>query len=84
MLGAYFGIPDYASPRWQELKAQVAADGLRNGHLLAVAPASGISIIAGTTAGIDPIMSRFYYDEKKNGLIPRNAPGLDADTYWYY
>ena len=82
--GAYFKKRGYASPRWQELAAQVKEGGLRNGYLLAVAPTSSISIIAGTTAGIDPIMSRFYYDEKKTGLIPRAAPDLNVDTYWYY
>ncbi len=82
--GAYFDKRAYHSPRWQALREEVAQAGLRNGYLLAVAPTSSISIIAGTTAGIDPIMSRFYYDEKKNGLIPRAAPDLDADTYWYY
>jgi ribonucleoside-diphosphate reductase alpha chain len=82
--GDYFDKRDYSTERWQTLKDTVAKDGLRNGYLLAVAPTSSISIIAGTTAGIDPIMSRFYYDEKKNGLIPRAAPDLDADTYWYY
>ncbi len=82
--GAYFDKRGYHAPRWQALREEVAQAGLRNGYLLAVAPTSSISIIAGTTAGIDPIMSRFYYDEKKNGLIPRAAPDLDADTYWYY
>jgi len=72
------------SARWAELKQQVAEKGLRNGYLLAVAPTSSISIIAGTTAGIDPIMDRFYYDEKKSGLIPRAAPDLDMHTYWFY
>ena len=82
--GAYFTKRDYTSDRWQDLKDQVANEGLRNGYLLAVAPTSSISIIAGTTAGIDPIMNRFYYDEKKSGLIPRAAPDLSIDTYWYY
>lgn len=82
--GAYFDKRDYTSPRWQALRGQVAEQGLRNGYLLAVAPTSSISIIAGTTAGIDPIMSRFYYDEKKSGLIPRAAPDLNMHTYWFY
>ncbi len=82
--GAYFSKRRYISPRWQALEAQVRSDGIRNGYLMAVAPTSSISIIAGTTAGIDPIMSRFYYDEKKTGLIPRAAPDLNMDTYWYY
>ena len=82
--GAYFDKRGYDSARWQQLRAQVKADGLRNGYLLAIAPTSSTSIIAGTTAGVDPIMSRFYYDEKKNGLIPRAAPDLSLDTWWYY
>lgn len=82
--GAYFDKREYVSARWAELKQQVAEKGLRNGYLLAVAPTSSISIIAGTTAGIDPIMDRFYYDEKKSGLIPRAAPDLDMHTYWFY
>ncbi len=82
--GAYFDKRGYDSARWQQLRDQVKADGLRNGYLLAIAPTSSTSIIAGTTAGVDPIMSRFYYDEKKNGLIPRAAPDLSLDTWWYY
>ena len=58
--------------------------GLRNGYLLAVAPTSSTSIIAGTSPGVDPIMNRFYYDEKKNGLIPRVAPDLSLSNYVYY
>ncbi|NLD33477.1 MAG: ribonucleoside-diphosphate reductase subunit alpha [Clostridiales bacterium] len=82
--GAYFDKRGYDSERWQQLKDEVHRDGLRNGYLLAIAPTSSTSIIAGTTAGVDPIMSRFYYDEKKNGLIPRAAPDLSLDTWWYY
>ena len=82
--GAYFDKRAYVSDRWQQLKAQVKQDGLRNGYLLAIAPTSSTSIIAGTTAGIDPIMNRFYYDEKKSGLIPRAAPDLNMDTWWFY
>ncbi len=82
--GEYFSRRGYDSDRWQQLKAEVARDGLRNGYLLAIAPTSSTSIIAGTTAGIDPIMSKFYYDEKKSGLIPRAAPDLDFNTWWFY
>jgi ribonucleoside-diphosphate reductase alpha chain len=82
--GAYFDKRNYTSKRWLALRDSVAKDGLRNGYLMAIAPTSSTSIIAGTTAGVDPIMSRFYYDEKKNGLIPRAAPDLSLDTWWYY
>lgn len=82
--GVYFTERNYTSARWQKLAADVHLNGLRNGYLLAIAPTSSTSIIAGTTPGVDPVMNRFYYDEKKNGLIPRVAPDLDMRTYSYY
>lgn len=82
--GAYFSQRAYVSEKWQALQTKVQENGLRNGYLLAIAPTSSTSIVAGTTPGIDPIMNRFYYDEKKHGLIPRVAPDLSVETYWYY
>ncbi len=82
--GAYFDKRGYNSPRWQALRKDVAKHGMRNGYLMAVAPTSSTSIIAGTSAGVDPIMNRFFLEEKKNGLMPRVAPELSMDTYWYY
>lgn len=82
--GAYFEKRGYTSAKWMVLKTEVAEKGMRNGWLLATAPTSSTSIISGTTAGIDPIMNRYFLEEKKNGLMPRVAPGLSAETYWYY
>ena len=82
--GAYFHKRGYTGARWQALAGKVAAQGLRNGWLLAIAPTSSTSILAGTTAGIDPMMNRYFLEEKKNGLIPRVAPDLSPETYWYY
>jgi len=82
--GAYFVKRGYSSESWKQLAARVASTGLRNGWLLAIAPTSSTSIIAGTTAGIDPVMNRYFLEEKKNGLIPRVAPDLSPETYWYY
>lgn len=82
--GEYFRSRNYTSKKWQDLAEKVKVHGLRNGYLLAIAPTSSTSIVAGTTAGIDPIMDRFFYDEKKHGLIPRVAPDLSPTTYWYY
>ncbi len=82
--GAYFDKRNLNDERWNALRAKVAANGLRNGYLLAVAPTSSTSIIAGTTAGLDPIMNRYFLEEKKNGLMPRVAPELSMDTFWYY
>lgn len=82
--GAYFDKRGYNSERWQKLREKVAKDGLRNGYLMAIAPTSSTSIIAGTSAGVDPIMNRFFLEEKKNGLMPRVAPELSMDNFWYY
>lgn len=82
--GTYFKKRGYDSPRWKTLKEKVKNFGMRNGWLIAVAPTSSTSIIAGTTAGLDPIMSRYYLEEKKNGLVKRVAPGLSNDTFWFY
>lgn len=57
---------------------------MRNAYLLAVAPTSSTGIIAGTTASIDPVMKRFFLEEKKGAMLPRVAPGLSDKTYWLY
>ena len=82
--GRYFERRGYTAPHWQELRERVATHGIRNAYLLAVAPTSSTGIIAGTTAGIDPVMKLFYLEEKKSGLMPRVAPELSMETLWYY
>ena len=82
--GDYFTKRGYSSERWQKLAVKVATDGMRNAYLLAVAPTSSTSIVAGTTAGIDPIMKRFFLEEKKGAMLPRVAPSLTDKTYWLY
>lgn len=82
--GAYFEKRAYNSERWAALEKEVEENGLRNGYLLAIAPTASTSIIAATTPGIDPIQNRFYYDEKKKGLVPRVAPELNEENYWLY
>lgn len=82
--GAYFEQRGYTSERWTALRQRVATHGLRNGYLLAVAPTSSTGTIAGTTAGIDPVMKQFFLEEKKSGLLPRVAPDLSLNTLWYY
>lgn len=82
--GEYFAKRNYTSARWKELEEKVKKQGMRNGYLLAVAPTSSTSIIAGTTAGIDPVMNKYFLEEKKGAMLPRVAPDLSMDTYWYY
>ena len=82
--GAYFEKRGYHSERWNKLKETVAQNGMRNAYLMAVAPTSTTSIIAGTTAGLDPVMHRYFLEEKKNSIVPRVAPDLSMETFWYY
>ena len=82
--GDYFVKRGYTSDRWKCLSAKVADCGMRNAYLLAVAPTSSTSIIAGTTAGTDPVMKRFFLEEKKGVMFPRVAPALSDKTFWTY
>lgn len=82
--GAYFDKRAYDSEQWRQLKDRVSRQGMRNGYLLAVAPTGSTSILAGTTAGIDPVMNKYFLEEKKGSMLPRVAPELSPETYWYY
>lgn len=82
--GSYFTKRGYGSEKWELLRKKVASHGMRNGWLIAIAPTSSTSMIAGTTAGLDPVMNRYYLEEKKNGLVPRVAPDLSPETFWMY
>jgi ribonucleoside-diphosphate reductase alpha chain len=82
--GKYFERRNYDSERWLKLRDDIHKTGIRNAYLMAIAPTSSTSILIGTTAGLDPIMSKFFLEEKKNMIIPRVAPELNPDTFWYY
>ena len=82
--GKYFDKRHLKTEKWNQLREKVKQQGLRNAYLLAIAPTSSTSIIAGTSAGLDPIMNLYFLEEKKNGLMPRVAPELSMETFWYY
>ena len=69
---------------WQELKAKVQTDGMRNGYLMAIAPTSSISILTGTTQAIEPVYKRKWFEENLSGLIPVVVPNLSPETWAYY
>lgn len=81
--GAYFDKRNYQGEEWEEVRA-LASRGMRNAYLLAIAPTASTSILAGTTAGLDPVMQRFFIEEKKGSMLPRVAPELNPRTYWLY
>ena len=82
--GVYFAKRNYNSPEWKELAKKVHRQGMRNSYLLAIAPTSSTSIISSTTPGIDPVMKRWFLEEKKGYMLTRTAPDLSPDTWWYY
>lgn len=82
--GEYFDARGYTSTKWRELRLEVATNGMRNGYLMAVAPNSSTSILAGSTASIDPIFQKSYSEEKKDYKIPVTVPDLNQETTWFY
>lgn len=82
--GDYFKKRRYTSERWKSLHSEIEQFGLRNGYLMAIAPTGSTSIIAGTTAAIDPVMKRYFLEEKKGQIVPRVAPSLSSQTFWLY
>lgn len=89
--GAYFKRRDYKGTiddndalSWDELRENVAVNGMRNAYLMAVAPNSSTAIIAGSTASIDPIYKKVYSEEKKDFRIPVTVPDLTPMTNWFY
>ena len=82
--GDYFDLRQYNSPMWNELRENVKEFGMRNGYLFAVAPNGSTATIAGTSEGVDPVMARFWLEEKKGSIIPKTAPNLSWENFWYY
>lgn len=82
--GAYFTKRNYRGSSWEELAQEVRQYGMRNAYLMAIAPTSSTSIIAGTSAAVDPIMNKFFLEEKKGSMIMRVAPDLNPKTFWLY
>ena len=82
--GEYFERRNYSSERWKQLQQEVAATGVRNGWMMAVAPNSSTAKIGGSTDGIDPLYAVEYAEEKKNFKFKVTAPDLDHNTYDYY
>ncbi|WP_373284729.1 ribonucleoside-diphosphate reductase subunit alpha [Ornithinibacillus halotolerans] len=82
--GTYFSDKGYTTEKWMNLREDIANHGIRNAYLMAVAPNATTSIIAGSTASIDPIFKPYYIEEKKDYRIPNTAPDLNHETYHIY
>ena len=69
---------------WDELRHKIKIQKIRNGHLMAIAPTSSISILIGTTQAIEPIYKRKWFEENLSGMIAAVAPNLTPETWNYY
>ena len=78
--GHYFDQREYTSgervgefvttEQWKELQAEVRQNGVRNAWLFAIAPNGSTSIIAGSTASIDPLYELLSYERKQLTKLP--------------
>ncbi len=92
--GSYFDSRGYTSgeregkfvttEQWTALQKEVQENGVRNAWLFAIAPNGSTSIIAGSTASIDPLYDLLSYEEKTTYKIANPAPDLSEKTIWYY
>ncbi|GAK42105.1 ribonucleotide-diphosphate reductase subunit alpha [Paenibacillus sp. TCA20] len=82
--GNYFTDRNYNTAEWTQLAGDIRKYGIRNANLIAIAPNGTTSIIAGSTATIDPIYELVSYEEKTTYKVANPAPDLNNDTLWYY
>lgn len=74
----------FVSYDWEFLRKKVKQDKMRNGYLMAIAPTSSISILAGTTQTIEPIYKKKWLENNLSGFIPAVAPNINLDNFNYY
>lgn len=68
---------------WQALAQEIKENGIRNSHIMAIAPNTSSSLVQGCTASILPTYSRFFYDKWSKGTVPI-APPFIRDSFWFY
>jgi ribonucleoside-diphosphate reductase alpha chain len=69
--------------RWIQLSEDIKQYGIRNSHIMAIAPNTSSSLVQGCTASILPCYSRFFYDKWAKGTVPI-APPFIGDKFWFY
>lgn len=69
--------------RWEELADNIQKYGIRNSHIMAIAPNTSSSLVQGCTASILPTYSRFHVDKWSNGLVPVAPPFLEEAFHYY-
>ena len=75
----HFGTAPHWPERWTALRARIAAHGLRNSLLLAIAPTATIASIAGAYECIEPQVSNLFKRETLSGEFLQVNSYLVAD-----
>jgi ribonucleoside-diphosphate reductase alpha chain len=73
----------YQYSRWKELGKELDKHGIRNSHLLAIAPNTSSSLIQMCIPSILPPFKKFYSDKSGNGNRPVVPAYLDTKLWFY-
>lgn len=69
--------------RWSQLAKYIKEYGIRNSHIMAIAPNTSSSLVQGCTASILPCYSKFYYDKWSKGTVPIAPPFINNHSFAY-
>ena len=80
---SWFKDNAYDPERWVKLSQFIDVYGIRNSHLMAIAPNTSSSLVQGCTASILPCYSKFYYDKWSKGTVPIAPPFINDYPFGY-
>ena len=84
--GAAVDVPRGGRLDWAPLRAKIAAQGMRNSNVVAIAPTATISNITGTSPCIEPLYKNLYVKSNLSGdfvvLNPFLVRDLKAEGLW--
>jgi ribonucleoside-diphosphate reductase alpha chain len=84
--GVALDVPRDGKLDWQPLRVKIAAQGMRNSNVLAIAPTATISNIMGTSPCIEPLYKNLFVKANLSGefvvLNPYLVRDLKAEGLW--
>lgn len=83
ILGKQVSSSGYHNVYWPTLYEKIQQHGIRNSHIMAIAPNTSSSLIQGCTASVLPVFSHFFLNKAGKEAAPV-APPFIADFLWHY
>lgn len=68
---------------WDETRKRQLKYGVRNSHMMMIAPNTSSSLVQGCSASVLPVFSKFYVDKNSKGAVPIMPPFV-KESFWYY